>query len=288
MDMDNEDHTNKFKNVPDNIQICNLGSSHGLYGYNYEDIDEEYICFNFALVSQTLSYDYRILKNYQDKIGDGTVVFITISYFSFFGNSEIEDKDFESKNQRYYKFLPANLIKEYNFSTDLYVAKFPSVSNSEKLINVFLGNSKDETEEYWYRTADTIDVDADANAAYERHLRENKLDENGNRIINQEEIDSLYAIINLCKSKGATPVLVTTPYLIEYTNDVKLESPDFYNDFYNIINKVTALTGVSYYDFAMDERFVYDYSLFINADHLNKEGARKFVNILIETVAMKN
>ena len=37
------DNTRKFQSVPENIQICNLGSSHGLYGFCYEDFETCYI-----------------------------------------------------------------------------------------------------------------------------------------------------------------------------------------------------------------------------------------------------
>lgn len=39
-----------------------------------------------------------------------------------------------------------------------------------------------------------------------------------------------------------------------------------------------------YCDYAFDERFMNNYKWFMNADHLNKEGARQFVNILMDEV----
>ena len=39
-----------------------------------------------------------------------------------------------------------------------------------------------------------------------------------------------------------------------------------------------------YYNYAFDDRFYKDYSLFVDADHLNKNGALKFVDILIQQV----
>lgn len=38
----NYDGTDKFASIPETIQICNFGSSHGLYGYNYEDYMDDY------------------------------------------------------------------------------------------------------------------------------------------------------------------------------------------------------------------------------------------------------
>lgn len=79
------DYTDKFMSIEGNIEISNTGSSHGLRAFNYDDI-EEYNCFNFALVSQSLSYDYRLVSYYSDQLADNGVMFIPISYFSFFWN----------------------------------------------------------------------------------------------------------------------------------------------------------------------------------------------------------
>ena len=282
-----DDGTKKFQNVPTDIAICNFGSSHGQYGYNYEDIENDYVCFNFALVSQTLSYDCCLLKNYQANISEDAVVFITISYFSSFGINEVETDNFELKNKRYYKILPASLIKEYNLCTDISKA-FPSLyADGEKLAVVLLGGNQGDSDESWKRTAENIDIEKDADAAYLRHLVTNKQDENGRLIHNEEEISALYEMIAICREKGATPILVTTPFLSEYTDRVQEGIPDFLDEFYGIIDQVVKDTGVEYYDYSMDERFQNEYSLFMNSDHLNKEGARVFTNILMDEVYLE-
>lgn len=85
--------TKKFFNMPEGIQICNFGSSHGLNGFNYDGVSDKFSCFNFSLHSQTLMYDYRILKHYVNHIKEGGIVFVIISYFSLFGEPEIESDD---------------------------------------------------------------------------------------------------------------------------------------------------------------------------------------------------
>ena len=200
----------KFENIPEGLQICNLGSSHGLFGYNYETICDEYTCFNFSLESQSLSYDYRILVNYQDRLQENAIVFITVSYFSFFGRDEIDEDNFESKNQRYYKFLPAELIKQYDWTTSFYVAKFPALADCETLVRVFRGqnwNVKDWSEySSWQQTVDPEKAAESAKSAYYRHIVGGKTDVDGERVYNQEEIEALYDIIALCRERDAIPV----------------------------------------------------------------------------------
>lgn len=276
----------KFSKVPESIRLCNFGSSHGLCGFNYEDIPYASECFNFGLTSQTLSYDYRIFKNYESCIGKGSTVLITISYFSLFGKPETQASDFAAKNKRYYSFLDSSLIKEYDLKTDLFIKYLPALSvRTEVLIKALLGRlrSGDPNNDAWDLVTDGKAASEDAIVACRRHIESGKYDADGSRIVDFEELDALYGLINDCKAKGVLPIIITTPYLKEYTDEVK-KTQDFYNQFYSIVNKVCEDTGVEYFDYAFDERFSERYEWFMNSDHLNREGARNFVNILYDEV----
>lgn len=280
------DHTNKFSSIPDKLQFCNFGSSHGLFAYNYEYLDEEYNCFNYGMTNQSLSYDYRLFQHYGEHIDQGTVVFITVSYFSLFGKAEVVSDDFASKNKRYYLILPPSLIKEYDITTDLFVHYFPVLgAGTGELIKTLFGKSKSIDDALWREKVSTdIDIIESAEDASNRHILKNKYDDYGNRIVNQEEVDALYNLVKGCQEKGAIPVLITTPYLKEYTDKVKSTTDDFYGQFYGIVDQVVADTGVEYYDYAFDERFTNSYSWFMDVDHLNAEGARNFVDVLMQEV----
>lgn len=277
-----KEYLNKFNNIPDTLQICNFGSSHGYYGYNYEEIEDQYECFNFALESQSLSYDERLLAAFKEHIGQGTTVYVNISYFSFFGIAEEETADFEAKNKRYYSILPAEQIKDYSLKNKILYDLVPILGVEPGLMaEKLLGEDTDDNSVDWDADATGIDVKTNAKNACTRHLVNERLDENGNRIINSEEIQALYSIIEQCREVEATPILVTTPYLKEYTDEVSDRFPEFYDEFYSILDEVVEKTSVEYYDYAFDERFANRYDLFINADHLNRDGAREFVGILV-------
>lgn len=275
-------HIKKFESIPEDIQICNLGSSHGLFGYNYEDLEGKVTCFNFALESQSLSYDARILEYYKDRLISGGTVYITISYFSFFGVKEQDTQQFKEKNARYYKVLPKKLIKEYDYKED-FLMEYPVLTSYLGVFHTLFGKSVDVMEQRWgEETAYMLDVKESAEGAWERHFVIDKLDDERNRIVNDEEISALYDIIKICRESGCTPILVTTPYLAEYTETVLSKSKGFIEDFNKIIKKIKEKTGIQYMDYSNDIRFSDEYSLFMNADHLNKEGARKFTDILIK------
>ena len=265
-----------IKDVPDNIQICNFGSSHSYYGFNYVDTEKKYTCFNFALASQTLRYDCKILEHYRDKLRKGATVFIVVSYFSFFGKPGIEEKDFASENKRYYKFLPPELIDQYDSRTAFYVKYLPALtySNPFALLKACVNTGKSSWND------DTVADGKDGFSRYEFHVA-TKFDENGKRIIKQEAIDAIYKMIALCREIGATPIMITTPYLHEYVDATRNNDPQFFSDFHTIIDSVKKNTGIKYYDYSEDKRFSHEYSLFTNVDHLNGKGARIFTNTLM-------
>ena len=269
LDQSDLNDTKKYQMIPDNITISNIGSSHGEYAFDYNELPNE-TGFNFALSSASLSYDYRVLLAYEDHLENNGVMFIPVSYFSLYGVDEIDRSEFESKNKRYYDILPPKYIKNYSFMTDVYEHWLPVVSAQERLFEVLTGNTYNEREELWSRSAWDIDVMEDAEQAHYRHF-----EQYGSQL-NQNEVQALYDIVEFCKSKNIRPIMITTPYLNEYNH---LVSEDFLEDFHAVIADVE-LTGAEYYDYSSDERFSNEYDYFMNSDHLNIEGARKFTDII--------
>lgn len=271
----------KFREVNQNIQISNTGSSHGSRDFYYENI-EEYECFNFALESQTLSYDYRIISHYQDNLASDGIMFIPISYFSFYGIEEIQREEFESKNKRYYQILDKEEIIRYDFFVDLTQGIFPVLGIGGP---AFLRSMEREWKDaVASRTTNHQEAEKKAKVRYQSHIIDNNYDMEGNRLVNKSEIEALYQLIDLCKEKDIRPVLVTPPYLREYTRYIQEQNPAFYKDFYEKINEIQDNTGVEYYDYALDQRFCNEYELFVDCDHLNQQGAKLFTEIIIQDV----
>ena len=275
------DDIDKFKTVPYDITICNFGSSHGRYGFNYSDVSDEYKCFNFAMPSQSLSYDDRILNTYKNHLKDNDcIVFITVSYFSLYGKPETEADDFDSKNMRYYSILPKNEIKDWNMKSFI-IAKYPSLTAYQALpYNLFM-QREESRDAYWNGCATDIDIEKDALEACERHLVKNKRDKNGNLIDNKEEKNALLDMISICRSKGDTPILITTPYLEEYNDTIEKKYPDFFDKFSKDVTSLATQNDVEYLDYSHDERFTQDKDAFMNSDHLNRKGAKKFTNVVL-------
>ncbi len=268
-----------IKNVPMHIQICNFGSSHGQAGFNYEKFKGKYVCFNFALAGQTPEYDYRILQHYKDKIDPGAAVFLSISYFSFFGRPEVEELGFLSMNRRYYRFLPRELIPQYDWKTDIYVNYLPCLlpEGLPNLVKAIAGNKESV---YETLKSNHEAIKKSAAGRYIHHIRDN-LNKDGTRQYKHAAIEAMYNMINLCRQIGAKPMLVTVPYADEYTDMIKKNDPAFFDDFYGVIEEIKRKTGVDYYDYAFDERLCRSYALFMDSDHLNIDGGRVFTDIIL-------
>ncbi len=283
------DNIQKFFQMPAEIRLCNFGSSHGRDSFFYGELEEKGLqdyCFNFALSSQSLSYDARLLQFYQERLSEGAVVFIPVSYFSLYGIPENESYNFADKNTRYYSLLPSEYIKECSWTVALMV-KYPVLLAGPQLLPRMV-EAVTEREKAG-STAGINGTNAQAAAEYagivvKNHLFFEKMDDGGERILNQEELDALYEMIALCRARGATPILITTPYLAEYNQEVGRADPDFLESFHALIAQVQRETGAEYYDYSADERFCGEYSLFMNSDHLNRAGARLFTSILMDEV----
>lgn len=257
------------------VHIGNLGSSHGLYDFSYDNIaDRGYSCFNFANTSQSYNYDYAVLKEFGHYLTDGSVLFIPVSYFSF-NNEVISSTEAEAMSIRYYHFLSPENIPDYDLYVDIVTTKFPILSAGEDIMQLFPKLNSVLTA---HAANDGISAEEIARLSQERY---NRHFNNKEEYFMPERIQDLYNIIDYCKKHDITPVLITTPFS-KYYND--LVSQDFLQEFYTTINTIASDTSVNYYDYSHDDRFSENLEYFADSDHLNDAGAVYFTDILWDEV----
>lgn len=264
------EYVDRFLNVPQGIQVANLGNSHGQSGFQYAH-HPELVSANFAFGSQNLILDEKMLLNFLDRFQSGATLYIPVTYPSLVPDSSSRS-DFLSLNRRYYYFMKPSLIIDFSLREWITV----------KLPGLFVPNwtagywRTDEFAEVAEQTADMIDLAADSKAAVERHITNWQQD--GTYILNQENTDCLHRLISICKEKDINPVLVTTPFLREY-NDLVPE--DFLLIQRTFLNALADESGIPYLDYSQDARFVDRHDLFLNCDHLNDSGGLLFTNLLL-------
>ncbi|MBQ3432521.1 MAG: hypothetical protein IJG23_07035 [Clostridia bacterium] len=276
-----EEEIKKFQNVPNHIKICNFGSSHGINSFNYDNVNQT--CFNFALSAQYPIYDERVLEQYANCIDDNATVYLVVSFFSFYGIPEEKRDIFESKNKRYYQILSKDKIIQYSLKTDICERYLPILTADEKIFENYFNNktvSKDSSQSKKVEK-DNQYFQNDAKKKYQHHMIEDKLDEEGNRIINNAEIEAIYHMIEFCRSKNIRAIMVTTPYTQEYCQEIKKNDSQFLQEFYSLVNEISAQTNTQYLDYSADKRFRNNHALFIDSDHLNTQGAKQFTQILL-------
>ena len=129
---------NVFNFVPHNIQLANVGSSHGQCAFSWDALAAErgYETFNFPLTCQSFLYDYSLINMHKDDFADGSILFIPVSYFSF--NEEATDPaDQEAISVRYYRILSPQYNPDYSLYKDLVTVRFPVLSAGEEIFELF-------------------------------------------------------------------------------------------------------------------------------------------------------
>lgn len=267
-------------NQVDDIEIANMGSSHGAYNFTYDDLTEEgFTCFNFGHASQTYAYDLALLKEYGKYLDEGCVLFIPVSYFSF-NNETVNESEAQALAVKYYHFLSPKNIPDYDLFTDIVTARFPILSAGEDIVKLLPGSltvfAQEENPEAAEMDEAAIAEFADRAAArFDRHFN------NKDNYFLPEREEQLREIIRYCKEHEITPVLITTPFSVYYNNPVP---EDFLDRFHSTVNLIASDTGVNYYDYSHDSRFTENLTLFSDSDHLNEEGSDYFMEILQEEI----
>lgn len=266
-------------NQIEDVEIANVGSSHGAYDFTYDGLSEDgYSCFNFGNVSQTYAYDLALLKEYGHYLEEGCVVFIPISYFSF-NNETVNESEAQALSVKYYHCLSPKNIPDYDLFTDIVTARFPILSAGEDLLKLLpeklTVHAQEDVETAEMDEAAVAEFANRAAARFDRHFN------NKETYFLPERETQLLEVIDYCKEHGFIPVLITTPFSVYYTDPVP---EDFLDRFYNTVNRIASDTNVNYYDYSHDSRFSENLTLFSDSDHLNAEGADYFMEILAEEV----
>lgn len=267
------DDTDKFSNVPYNIKVANFGSSHGMYDFRYGNAKDK---FNFALSSQNFYYDYQILKQYGNHLAPGCIVLIPVSYFSYgMGQNELTK---ENMDIRYYRFLNYFSIVNCNLS-DLVRHKFFPILSEEKKFE-YLKNDKATIKNQWElyekNKLDNNQLEETGKLRAEYHKKINKKE---NYSYNIQQLDNM---IEYCLNHNFKPILLTTPYSKYYNQNF---NSDFYNWFYGTTREICNKYKIEYWDYSHDERLTNNIQLFVDTDHLNKNGAALFTNIILDKIS---
>ena len=231
--------------LPNKIKVFNLGSSHGYFAFNYNEINGG---GNLAYESQTFYYDFKMLMNFWENIEKDAVCFLPISYFSFSNRkySLIEDKN------KYFKILKFSLIDKEDKIEAFIMRYLPLIYSIVKRIKKLKKKKEKKGEE-------RIKV----------HVKICKNSDERTSLLYLEQL------LEKLKEKNIRIILITTPFR-KYYNDFftnELLNEKFYKYIYQIKNKY----NLEYYDFSHSYEIFEKEEYFNDYDHLNEKGSKIFM-----------
>jgi len=258
----------KFYNVPDNLEIVNFGSSHGLYGFDFSVT--AFQGFNFALNGQTLFWDFQLLKQYQSHMIPGrTVVLIPISYFS------LSKRLSKEREMRYYRLLNPEFIEDFNLDSFLRLKILPVLSAGRSIVWVFQDRRSETFLDMNTNRFDGQTLLYEAKETAYDHL--SYVEANGF----EKGVSLLEEIITFCQKLEYKPVLITTPFTEYYT---EYFSETFLDEFNVIVCSIADEFSIPYFDYSRDPYFWKSPELFIDDDHLNSIGRGIFTRMVVDTL----
>lgn len=256
------------------IETLILGSSHSYYG-----LDPKYFStntFNASHVSQSLNYDFEILKKYQNKFNNLKTIVLPISYFSLFAKLETGSESWRIKNYMiYYDMNTSKSIINYSE-----ILSNKSNVNLKRIISYYLaGNSTISCSKLgWgtsYNSANSKDLNETGKISAIRHTREN-INSKMHQKAFQENLLLIDSILQWADKNDINILLFTPPAFETYRKNLSSEQLQLtINTTRDICSKYKSCD----YEFLLsDSRFQTED--FYDGDHLSEIGAKK-LSILI-------
>lgn len=255
------------------INTLILGNSHSYYG-----IDPSYFTtntFNASYISQSLDYDFEILKKYQNKFENLRYIVIPISYFTLYSNLANGIEAWRIKSYIIYYHLGKSnsidqhfelLSNKFNINTKRIWQYYLKCENPISCSSLGWGQGYSSISDDLYKTGIL---------AAKRHTLDNLQSETAIKIF-RENSDVLETILSWAKNRGIKVILFTPPAFISYRQN--LSSIQLTNTIQKVEFLCTMHTNCVYYNLLSDSSFVaQDYH---DADHLSDIGAKKLSLIM--------
>ncbi|MDP0507269.1 MAG: hypothetical protein Q7K47_08655 [Fusobacterium sp. JB019] len=279
-----------IKGVPKDLEIVNTGSSYARFALDYDYTKLK--GFNFGLQPQSLSYDFRILKQYKDNLKEGCKVLIVLPDFVF----SFLDYKTEIHNIKYYYFLKENYILNFSKLKRSIYTNLPLLSSLNpkiiilKTLKIFKDSKKNKEFDFEENKLKKEKVKLAAKNRVCGWKKEFNLPQNLNEEISEELVLTfnkttklLQEIIEYCLGNNWKPILVVPPCSSEL-NEL-LPKNLIKKVLYDNIEKANK-RNIPLLSYLYDEKFQ-DSSLYIDSDRLNKKGREKFTKKVIEDMEEK-
>lgn len=272
----------KYKTVPFNIEVANLGSSGDANNFDYKLWRQQ--GFNFASAPQDMYYDNQVLEQYAEHLKEGAVVIICLSEFALI----VDRYDDDSRSYKYYGYLEPNRIVNYSKGKHFILKIAPGLLNADFI--------KQEMKEFikkllrWDKRKDDskeLQLSIRSRKAMKNWMHEFGWDREKILTPSQHEaIERSWLIlerdIELCHNKGFVPMILIPPF---NHNLKELMPTDILDDcLWKFISMIKE-RGIEVLDFWNDEELQRD-EYYETSICLNEVGRKKF-NKKVEKLVYK-
>ena len=247
------------------IRTLILGSSNAYDGLNPSVLPH---AFNLANSSQTLEDDYRLLAKYIDSMDSLQTVIVGLGYHSLGVTKEEHRRTYYTIYMDLYPRWP---ISKYSFEVcnpEMLIKKIIKYAVSRDVTRCdSLGQRAGHTraaaesgEEWWNK--DVLSL-----------VENDRLMIGNCKLVIEENIRYLHAIVDLCNAHGVQPVIVLMPVMGEYKKMLPAEQLDLYNEVLHELDSEAVCVDASRWEIPEDGWY--------NATHLTKEASESFTQELL-------
>lgn len=250
------------------IQILIFGASNTYSGINPDYFSQK--AFNASQVSQSLNFDFEILKKYQNHLNELKVIVLSISFSTFWERLENSVESWRvTKYTLYYKIHSNSLTNHSELLSNAYW------TNKNRLMKYYLKRENNITCNSlgWgtgFKTENERYVDETIHIINQRRTVDDLYAEKNTDIF-EKNLKVLHSFVEFCEQNDVLLIFLTTPYYRPFLE--KLNTEQIHKVTETMNNFVKEQSNCYYINWSDHEDFVAED--FYDADHLNTTGAEK-------------
>ncbi len=280
--------TNKFDNLPYEIELVVLGTTQAHFAFDFSACKVK--AANLSMTENGLEFQKAFLMKYGERIKTGAVVLITIEYPIFICKETPKDAHYLNIQYArcllgYHPKLTRNEENEYlqnpykYLNAPVYQYLIDGLARNSDCNHMRLYEIDKEIQELvlngWQPEIEPIPIFDYDSEKYAVEVKKKA----------SHMVQKVLEVIEYCKDNKWTPILVGLPYSKELNERIPI---DFKKDaFYEPIKEIINKTIIEFLDYSEDNEFQSIQNYF-NTWFLNKAGSMNFTNRVLNDLYSKS
>lgn len=270
--------TEKFRHIPDNLQIVCTGTTQAHFAFDFSDCNISF--FNMAVWLNYFTYSRLLLEKYRNKISRHAWILITLQYPIFLcsrASSFTKDNELQYSKILFGKDIDISIIRQLGYR--ILPDSIWSDEDFESIKNIELRNRKVNHYKIW----ELENLAENVVHAWEKEIKCSDLERCGDRLTCSQRarmesaMKDVTEIIDFCRKNEWIPVLLSLPFS-KIMND---RVPDNFkrNCFYRCIAEITEKTECRWLDYSQDMRLE-NIHYYMDVWWMNERGRKEYTKIV--------